>query len=394
MGYFKEWTTFMTFITKTSATKKTELSILVLEKISRALEEVSQGAVLSVYHKGSQVIRTSFGASSGASSGASYKYYDLASLTKIIFTVTAIMKAVDEEKISIKKKIGQIKGLAWFPYTEITLEQLLTHCSGLPWWLPFYEAKKTGNKNGNEDVNIKDFLIREFSNKNFYEASLKKNNCVYSDVGFWVLGFVLESVYDKPLFQIWEQLKKDFLNSSKDNPQNFYMDFHVQNKPLKEIFNYAPTQDKDFRGGRVQGISDDDNCWAMGGVAPHAGLFASIEGVEQWVKQIRSCYLGENSFISKKTLKQFTRRQLPESVGDWGLGFMKPTFAKASCGKLFSPDSFGHTGFTGTSIWYDPTQDVQVILLTNSVYSNNNSFKTLRPQIHDWIMQEIAENNC
>jgi CubicO group peptidase (beta-lactamase class C family) len=125
-------------------------------------------------------------------------------------------------------------------------------------------------------------------------------------------------------------------------------------------------------------------------VAPHAGLFATPEAVSDWGLKLRQAVLKDSQrFGDPKMARRFVTRQIPPSRGDWGLGFMKPTKGRASCGRYFSQKSFGHTGFTGTSLWMDPIRDVLVVILSNRVHPtrDNKSFLSLRPKIHDWICE-------
>ncbi len=345
--------------------------------ISDELKGVSQGVVIRAYHKGRIAVDDSI--------GKTYEQYDLASLTKLIFTTTTLMSAVGQGRVTVEKSLADIGGLSWFPYQDITLRQLLTHTSGLPWWLPFYDPDEEKQQNQKSREELKNFLGRVIRDET------NSRRAVYSDVGFWVLGFVLEQIYQKSLLDVWCETKNDF---SLEN-----VDFHVDNNFTESIDCYAPTQIKKNRGGVIQGVVDDDNCWAMGGVSTHAGLFGSIDGVGRWVECVRSRYLNQERVIEgkidHKIIKEFTRRQLSESIGDWGLGFMKPTVGNSSCGDGFSEESFGHTGFTGTSIWFDPEKDVQVIILSNRVHplSEPNNFKSLRPKIHNWVMSYLMQDS-
>ena len=116
----------------------------------------------------------------------------------------------------------------------------------------------------------------------------------------------------------------------------------------------------------------------------------TIEAVSEWALKLRASVVdGDDEYFDAKTARRFTRRQIPRKTGDWGLGFMKPTKGRASCGKYFNAQSFGHTGFTGTSIWMDPVQDILIVILSNRVHPtrHNPAFAALRPRLHDWICE-------
>ena len=170
------------------------------------------------------------------------------------------------------------------------------------------------------------------------------------------------------------------------------MHFNENNKPTFSIDKYAPTENCPWRRQIIQGEVHDENAWALGGVAPHAGLFGSVGAVSEWALWFRQEFYGSKSqWADAQLVQKFTERCFPTKKGDWSLGFMLPTPGSASCGRYFSPLSFGHTGFTGTSFWMDPEKDLMVILLSNRIHPvrSNELFKKARPQIHDWICEGL-----
>jgi CubicO group peptidase (beta-lactamase class C family) len=158
---------------------------------------------------------------------------------------------------------------------------------------------------------------------------------------------------------------------------------------------YAPTEECPVRRKLVQGEVHDLNAWALGGVSTHAGLFGSIDDVGWFSLHLRSHLLGIARYsIRQKTAQLFAKRALPEGHGDWAMGYMMPTPGAASCGTYFSLDSIGHTGFTGTSVWYDPKMDLSVCILSNRVLygADNKAFGKLRPEIHNWIVENYRRS--
>lgn len=307
--------------------------------------------------------------------GETFPYYDLASLTKIICTSLACLVAYEEKKWNFDSKVKDFVG--WFPYANTKIVDLLSHQSGLSWWLPFYQKI---------DLNLSPLekwqSVAEIIRKS--ERSSEKK-AIYSDVGFMVLGYFLESIYEKPFYDVWVDLQNRFYS-------NLSFDFHRDNKPLRPQRLYAPTERCRWRGKTIQGEVHDDNAWALGGVAPHAGLFGSIDDVAWYGLFMRSQLLGiSRTVLKQRTVKLFTSRFTDLQVGDWALGWMLPTQGSASCGTYFSSDSFGHTGFTGTSWWFDPRQDLSISILSNRVLIGRDikNFSILRPLIHNWISEGI-----
>lgn len=302
--------------------------------------------------------------------GKKYTYYDLASLTKIFFTTFAWMRLAESHPKILQQPIGR-----WNPRlkaSKVTPFQLLTHTAGLPWWKPFYKTLKGPLRHDLRWAQLEKKLARI--------SPEHRSKAIYSDVDFLFLGEVLRKVTGQGLLENWEILKSETHLGR--------LHFNVNNKPTYARKLYAPTENCPWRKKVLQGEVHDDNSWALGGVAPQAGLFGRIEDVSELGLRLRRLYRGgRDPLFQSGTLKRFVRRQTPRSLGDWGLGFMLPTRGSASCSSSFSLTSFGHTGFTGTSLWYDPRQDRLVVILSNRVHPTrkNRRFVELRPCIHAWL---------
>ena len=194
--------------------------------------------------------------------------------------------------------------------------------------------------------------------------------------------------------------KKNILDVWLDVKEKYYphstLDFIINNIPQFDENFYAPTEFCPVRKKVLKGVVHDENTWALGGVSTHAGLFGSIDDMGWYMLHLRSQILGiAKYFIKLKTTQAFVKRARPEGRGDWSLGFMMPTPGKSSCGGYFSLNSIGHTGFTGTSMWYDPKSDLAVSVLSNRlVYGRENrSFVELRPLIHNWIVEGLKKSS-
>ena len=337
-------------------------------RIDEKLSGAAPGMQLQVHQNGRKLCDLSV--------GDTYPYYDLASLTKIIFTVPALMIAFEKSQWNFDTSVGQL----WpeFPVPQIKITQLLTHCAGAPWWYPFYKEM---------DLQTSEEDRRKFVKEKIQNLEWKPtDDSVYSDVGMLALGFCLEAIVGKPLVEVWKDSKATLYSELST------LDFHYSNTiPEPQRF-YAPTERCPWRGRLVQGEVHDENAWALGGVSSHAGLFGSIDDVSWYGLFLRSQLMGiSKTFLKSRTVKVFTNRARPLGKGDWALGFMMPTPGSSSCGDYFSPYSVGHTGFTGTSIWYDPRADLLVVLLSNRVLlgRDREDFKKLRPMIHNWVVEEL-----
>jgi CubicO group peptidase (beta-lactamase class C family) len=350
--------------------KQSVLEKQLTEKFCSAIENVTPGMSVRAYQSGRVIVDISV--------GKTFPYYDLASLTKPIFTVQAMMWAYEQNLWTMDTLVSDV--LPWFQHKRVFVKDLLSHTSGLPWWLPVHKQLSPFKDPADRHEDLRKILET---------CQLEEHDkAVYSDVGFWVLGFVLEKLFQKDLYSVWEEVKAKFYSGTT-------FEFHRNNQALYRPTLYAPTEEGGWRGKVIQGEVHDDNAWAMGGVAPHAGLFGSIDDLGWYVLLLRSQILGIARYtIRQKTVQLFAKRSIPEEVGDWALGYMLPTPGVMSCGPYFSRESIGHTGFTGTSFWYDPKADFAVIILSNRVLygRDNHAFKDLRPQVHNWIVEAFKRN--
>jgi CubicO group peptidase (beta-lactamase class C family) len=352
-----------------------------LEKLGDSWEGATPGFVAQAYSKGRKILDVEV--------GKTYERYDLASMTKILFTVTALMALYDEKRFRLSDPVH--RWVSWFPEDHpARIRDLLTHSAGLTWWYPFFKtlAPKTVNVKSPEEAwdifqGILKRKILSDLDKNPVQWPIEKS--IYSDLDFFVLGSALESITGSTLYTAWANLQ--------DRLELTGVDFNRNNKPKYARSTYAPTEKDAWRGKTLQGEVHDENTWALRGVAPHAGLFGGISDVTGYGLMLRSAMRGSGSsiFPSASTVAKFTKRALPRARGDWALGFVMPSKGSSTAGPHFSLKSVGHTGFTGTSLWYDPKKDLLVTILSNRVHPtrDNTAFQKLRPQIHSWISEEL-----
>jgi CubicO group peptidase (beta-lactamase class C family) len=337
-----------------------------IEKIKQAIPDVTPGVTARAYHIGRLVCDISV--------GQTYPYYDLASMTKVIFTQQAMMEAFDQGKWNFSTKVSEI--IPDYKHDTLVTE-LMTHTSGLEWWVPFYK-----------EINLdlpwtekRPWIFNQINNSKIN----KTGKSVYSDLGFILLGFILEKLHEKNLHDVWLGIKERYYPATT-------LEFHLENKTEipKELF--APTEDCPWRKRIMRAEVHDENTWSFGGISTHSGLFGSIEDASTFGLNVRSQLQGIARYnIRQKTAQLFAQRAVPVEVGDWAMGYMMPSLNGASCGPHFSVLSIGHTGFTGTSFWYDPRNDLLVLVLSNRVHygRENKGFITLRPQIHSWIYESL-----
>ena len=205
---------------------------------------------------------------------------------------------------------------------------------------------------------------------------------VYSDVGFILLGALLEQASQQGLdaFCEAEMFAPLEMKDTRFNPPEGVWD------------RIAPTeQDAEFRKRLIRGEVHDENAWVMGGVAGHAGLFGTAGDLARFcAMMLAGGKANERQFLKRETIREFTRPWPAAEGAARGLGWDKPG-EPASCGRRFSALSYGHLGFTGTSIWIDPEKELVVILLTNRVHPTraNDAIRQVRPAVHDAVVEAV-----
>ena len=252
---------------------------------------------------------------------------------------------------------------------QVTLRHLLTHTSGLP---PFKEYWRTSKSK-------QDTLNKIFIEPLEYQPGAKM---IYSDLGVILLQEITERLTGKPL----DALASQQIFSRLGMKNTMY-------RPPKKLWpQIAPTEyDANFRKRLVQGEVHDENAFAMGGVAGHAGLFSDAPDLAAFCQMLLNGGIyAHQRILRRATVAQFTAPQAL-SGGTRTLGWVVPTEGSSS-GRFFSAHSFGHTGFTGTSIWIDPDRQLFVILLTNRVNPTRENHKIgdVRVAVHDAVMQALG----
>lgn len=270
--------------------------------------------------------------------------WDLASLTKVIGTTTAVMQLWDAGKIDLDAKVQRYLPEWTGPHKdEVTVRHLLTHSAGLPAFELYYKAGK-----GPAETMA---MIMATPLDTVPGARM-----VYSDIGAILLGRIVERISGETLDR--------YLASHVFAPLG--MTSTTFKPPASLLPRIAPTERDPWRGRLVRGEVHDENAYELGGVSGHAGLFSSARDLTRFAQMyLRHGIYDGMPIISAAAVDTFTRIQ-DSTLSNRALGWEKPNGTN-SAGHLMSPLAFGHTGFTGTSIWIDPARDLFVLLLTNRV---------------------------
>ena len=313
--------------------------------------------------------------------------FDLASLTKPIATTTAVLQLVQDGAIDLDTPVS--KYLPTFSEREkdgVTIRHLLTHSSGLKPWRAFHELmiereKKTGERLLCTPAAREMVIDRVLRSALVHEPGAA---AVYGDLDFITLGAVVEAVSHQTLDEIF----RERIAAPLGLGDTFFAPFG-EGTALPDSLRHriAATENCPWRERILWGEVHDPNAWAMGGVAGHAGLFASADDVMTFAQTIVDVWHGRSDALPQEWVRRFAERQhLPES-SDWALGWDTPTAGKSSSGQHFSEQSIGHLGFTGTSLWIDLEREAIVVMLTNRVHQfAKRSRFALRPLVHDLIL--------
>ena len=320
--------------------------------------------------------------------------YDLASLTKPLATVTSVLLLIQRAKVGLQDLVQQVLAeLEGTPIGQITVRDLLTHCSGLPGWRPFYErfdARGIVPGLSGENQPVKQQVLQMIRDEPLIYACGARS--VYSDLGFILLGFLVERLSGMAL-DLW--CEEAIVRPLGADPLMFCPTVGRTQQGVVclnvDPSQIAPTERDEWRNRYLCGEVHDANAAAMGGVAGHAGLFGTAESVlavsGAWLRG----YHGRESILDEKLVRQFTIRQESAAQSSWALGWDTPS-ALSSSGSCFSERSFGHLGYTGTSLWIDPLRELEVVLLSNRVHPNrrNEKIKTFRPLVHNLVYREYV----
>ncbi|HBZ80981.1 serine hydrolase [Brevibacillus sp. FSL K6-0770] len=325
-------------------------------------EKLLPGAALRIVREGRTCFSLDVGATSVACGQPITKdtLFDLASLTKVTATLPAVLLLMQDGKLAADERIGAFFADCPADKAEITIGQLLTHTSGLPADLEV--------RTRNSDIDLPGLLYRQ---PLLYKPG---EQVVYSDLGMIWLGLLIEKLAEKPL--------DEFVTQRVFAPLKMERTCF---RPSARCFpNIAQTEYCSLTDAYICGEVHDEKAFAMGGVAGHAGLFSTADDLCLYAK---SWLYADPPLLAKQWRDEAVRNHTAHANGSRGYGWeLNQTGTLLSCGQNFHSTSYGHTGFTGTSIWLDPVRELAVIFLTNAVHlGRNHQLRQLRPILHDAV---------
>lgn len=360
------------------------------------------GAILTVATGGEVVFEATWGGvthvpwSARVSPGT---VYDLASLTKPLATALSVMALVERGKLHLDDTLGSFFSEVPLDKIQISIRYLLGHTSGLPAYRPFYK-ELIYLAPDSRPLEMKKLLLSEPL------VSPPGTRAGYSDLGFMLLGWVIEGLTGKSLADVAQELVFEPLHV-----KGLYFPL-ISTPAIGQIFPVpplikgeredlknrccnglvAPTEVCPFRKRVVCGEVHDLNAWIIGGVSGHAGLFGTAGSVAKLLMRLLDIYKGRSNCpnFPKGLLQEFWRIQGPDTGSTWALGFDTPSPVGSSAGSNFSHRSIGHLGFTGTSFWMDLEHEILIVLLTNRTFpkadrESQAEMRQFRPLLHDLV---------
>ncbi|MYA07283.1 MAG: serine hydrolase [Holophagales bacterium] len=344
-------------------------------------EGVTPGGVLLVARRGSVALERAAGRltyDDDAPAVTPSTIYDLASLTKVIATTTLMMRRVESGALDLDDTAAScLPELEGSPVGGATLRDLLAHTSGLPCCSELFRELGEGLDRDEARARYLEHIAATELEVGARERS------IYSDLGVLLLGEILERESGHGLAELVQGEILDPLGLADTG-------YRPSDSLRGRI---APTEFDSWRGRLPHGEVHDENTHALGGIAPHAGLFGTARDVAAFAQtMLNGGGYGERRIANADTVALFTRRAELVPGSSRALGWDTPS-DPSSAGRYFSARSFGHTGFTGTSLWIDPALELIVVLLTNRVHPTreNIAIRRLRPAIHDAVVLAIDD---
>jgi len=350
--------------------------------------KVFSGAALSAGEPCRTVLRKTWGATRfGGVPVGEETLFDLASLTKPLVTACLCMDAVRRGHMELDAPLSRFFPRRMIPRDKrsVTVRHLLAHCSGLPPYRPFYRDLW-----GIPPAKRLETVVRWILSTPL--LALPETECHYSDLGFILLGWILEEALGAPLDRLARRLlfrpagvSLGFRRFGEEDG-----DGSAAGDPGVAATEFCP-----WRGRLLQGEVHDENAWMLGGVAGHAGLFGTAREVHRWLGILWRTLKGPSNPLGwpSSLVQELFRKQELVRGSTRTPGFDTPSPQGSSAGHCFSSSSVGHLGFTGTSFWMDLRREAVVVLLTNRVHASRegSAMSDFRPLAHDAVMRALGK---
>lgn len=358
--------------------RETSLRDVLLEGLERKLYTAASlivgldGTVLEEHHIGRE--------DDGGLQISPFHLFDLASLTKPIAVASLFIKEVQDGNLSLEDRLEKFLPKKWIgsSFQGTTLDLILSHRAGFPAYSNFFERLVEVNPSCRKEELVKQIL-----------SCTRETVPLYSDLGYILLGYVLETIHNRPLNQLFDALRKYF-----ENQHLFFLPLEMPQDPMSPPLHLASLPHPvvstgwcEWRKRVLKAEVHDCNSFCLGGVSGHAGIFGTSRAVFSWVSQLWKAFNNRadgtyHGWCSGKVVTEFFEK--PDDTSSWVRGFDTPTPGNSTVAPYFSMKSIGHYGFTGTSFWLDLEDGFTVVLLTNRVYykTDQRAFRDFRCLVH------------
>lgn len=360
---------------------------------------VFPGAVLLVGKDG----KVEFEKSYGARTYASFKneavlpistttVFDIAAISAVFVTTTLMMKLVEEGKVSLTDRVARyIHGFGVFGKSAVTIGQLLSHCSGLSAWHPYFEELIRENAGSRMGIltsrGAREYILNSINRSQLkYEPGTKQ---LYSEIGPILLGELVEVLTGYPL----EKAAYKYIFQPLGLKSTSYIDLALMKRkglqPITDLI--APTEECLWRKRVICGEVHDDNAWAMGGIAGHSGVFTTASDLHLFASELSKAYWGQSKFLNSEVVGKFWLGDTEHGNDGWRYGWDAPSKENNMHLVDFGAQAVGINGFTGCSLWLVPERGLDIILLTNRIYPSrsNKKITSCRPQIYKLVMEAM-----
>ena len=368
---------------------------LILEAIK---EEVFPSAVLLVAKNGEVLFQDAFGSyfiDQDTPDNLKVNLntvYDLGNLSSVYATTTILMKLVAEGRISLKDQvIRYLQSFSVLGKAHITIGDLIFHISGLDQWRPFYEELLKENSATHLGIltsrGSKEYIINQINRSGLkYKTHTKQ---MYSDLGLILLGHIIETITGMTL----DKVANKYVFNPLGLKNSSYIDLTLMKRrgilPVRELI--APTEDCEWRKHQLWGEVQDDNAWAMGGIAGHSGVFSNIFDLHSWALEMIKVYKQQSSYLPYNILKEFWNLEEGSDELSFAGGWEKPSKENGLLNTNLTSDAIGFNSNSGCLIWLEPSKGIEIILLSNRMCPTRNNKKIFqfRPELINKILTVV-----
>lgn len=356
---------------------------------------VYPGAVLLVGQGGDLLYEKSVGRRSLDSDAGLMQrdtVFDIASITTVLVTTTLVARFIERQRLNLEDRVARyLQGISVNGKGTITIGQLLSHRGGFPQWHPYFEELIRANAGARVGImtsrGAADYVYNSIVRSSLkYKIGTKQ---VYSDVGFMLLGHLLEVLSGLSL----EKLAQQEIFSPLGLKSTAYINLGlIKRHGIQPVIDMiAPTEECSWRKRVLCGEVHDDNAWAMGGIAGHSGVFSTASDLYRFAREMLAAFYGESQYLSREVVTKLWQPAEGGPSTGWRYGWDSPSAENGMTEAGLSTGAVGISGFTGCSLWIEPSEGLTIILMTNRIHPSrsNKKIRGFRTELYQKVMSEL-----